>query len=372
LGYGTPQLPLLSHSLADLFDARPLVVEPAQPDMPPRHSRFPRFRMERVRTVGHPHTAPGRNEYLWRAGAILNEFEPDVLLVSCTYSIPVLFRLRKRPRLVLYYSLESVSFYGEFDLEMNHYVEPLVDVVIFSEENRATRDVRAYSFRHQEKVILYNCSTRHNDLRPPLPAEQRNGRILHAGTIGPQTFSQYFSTVRTSPYPIDLFGPIRPATDEERADYLKNLRGSIRYRGFIPAEDLARERPVYFYSIIMWDPKWGRDQNYFAAPNKLFEAIADGVPPISAPHPQCELLIDRYRCGLLMPDWSYEGFLSTLKRAMRLRGTEAWKRMAANCARAARLELNWETQFAKVARCIGRAMGSQSVVRTQPSVRPTG
>ena len=44
----------------------------------------------------------------------------------------------------------------------------------------------------------------------------------------------------------------------------------------------------------------------YAAPNKFFDAIACGTPPICAPHPQCVEVIRKWRCGLLVDDWSSE------------------------------------------------------------------
>jgi hypothetical protein len=362
LGYGTPQLPLLTSSIAALYNAHPFVIEPAAPDMPPRHHRFPSFRIERIQTVPHPHSELGRNEYLWRAAALLNELEPDILLVTCTYSAPALFLLKKRPRLVIYFSLESVSFYGQFDLRMNPHLGPLFDVVIYSEENRAAREIAAFHFGEQEKVVMYNCGSRLADIRTPLPFSQRNGKLLHAGTIGPQTFSQYFADPRTAGLPIDVFGPIRPATDTERQNWLNKLAGgSVKYHGFIPSDELALLRPAYLYSIVVWDPARSVDQNLYAAPNKMFEAIADGVPPICGPHPQCELILERYGCGLLMPDWTYEGFIGTLRRALRMRGTPGWQQMVDNCVRASNAELNWEAQFANVSRCLVRRLAPEAV-----------
>jgi hypothetical protein len=50
-----------------------------------------------------------------------------------------------------------------------------------------------------------------------------------------------------------------------------------------------------------------------------------------------------------MPDWSFDGFLATLRRAMELYPTGEWDAMVANCRRAVEKELNWEAQFSKLA-----------------------
>jgi glycosyltransferase involved in cell wall biosynthesis len=349
IGYGTPQLTLLAGSVAEHYGIAGTIIEPAQPEAPPRHGMFPQFRVRRINTMAHPHSEAGRQEYLWRAAEVINEIRPDVLIVCCTYSLPVLFRLRHRPRQVLYYSVESISFYGEFDVEMNQWTGGLVDVVLFPEENRAVNEVRRYGFEGARKVVVYNTSKRTGEIAEgPLPAALRNGRVLHSGTISKeQTLAQYFISELINT-PIDLYGPLKLSSDAEREAYLDILTHKVRYKGFVSSAELARIRPQYLYSIVIWNPT--NENQFYAAPNKFFESVADGVPPIAAPHPQCKALIERYGCGLLMEDWSFDSFRGALDLAHKLSGTPEWERMAANCLAAARAELNWDAQFEKVRR----------------------
>jgi hypothetical protein len=96
----------------------------------------------------------------------------------------------------------------------------------------------------------------------------------------------------------------------------------------------------------MWNPR--TENQHYAAPNKFFESIADGVPPLSAPHPQCKKLIDRYQCGVLTSDWSEGGLLVGLDHARKLFATSEWDSMLTNCQSAFAGELNWERQFEKL------------------------
>jgi len=66
---------------------------------------------------------------------------------------------------------------------------------------------------------------------------------------------------------------------------------------------------------------------------------------VAAPHPQCKLILDRYRCGLLMPDWTLEGFLKTVRKAQDLYGSPEWEEMVRRCGRAVAAELTWDAQF---------------------------
>jgi glycosyltransferase involved in cell wall biosynthesis len=120
----------------------------------------------------------------------------------------------------------------------------------------------------------------------------------------------------------------------------------VRYGGTLGASRLAEIRGDYIYSIVAWNPT--NENQRFAAPNKFFESIAAGVPPIAAPHPQCEEVLSRYRCGLLMPDWGFDAFHDTIQKALRIYETDAWDEMVAQCARAAKADLNWDAQFEKL------------------------
>lgn len=344
LGYGTPQLPLLVSSLERFYGATAHIVEPVQPEVPARHDQFPDFQFHCVATGEHPHGVIGRSEYVVRAAKEVNRLQPDVLVICCTYSLPVLFKLKRRPRRVIYYSVESIPAYGSFDIEMNRRASPLLDVVLFPEENRAAIETGRCGFPGVPKPVLFNVSNRLWDTPEPLGRGQRNGRILYSGTISrSQTFANYYLSEKLRAVPIDLFGPVKRRQGE--GDWAEGLAGDVRYGGYLSSVELAERRPRYAYSIVSWNPDI--ENQHYAAPNKFFESIAAGVPPIAAPHPQCKLILERYNCGILLPDWSFEAFVAGLNRAMALYSTGAWDAMVANCRKAVDRELNWEAQFEK-------------------------
>jgi hypothetical protein len=279
LGYGTPQLPLLVESLQRHYGGSAHLVEPAQPELAPVHAFYPWLDVRRVATGEHPHAEPGRNEYIWRAARVLNEIRPDVLVVCCTYSLPVVFKLRHRPRKVFYYSVESIQGYGEFDIEVNRRAAPLLDAVLFPEENRAVIETGRCGFPDVPKLVLYNVSNRGPDA--VLDRGARNGRILYSGTISSrQTFAGYYLSEKLRDIPIDMFGPVK---EKDGGDaFVKGLAGDVRYGGYLPGPELAERRHKYVYSIVAWNPDV--ENQRYAAPNKFFESIAAGVPPIAAPH----------------------------------------------------------------------------------------
>jgi glycosyltransferase involved in cell wall biosynthesis len=344
LGYGSPQLPLLATSLREHYLGHATVIEPAQPELPAKHHEFPQLDIRRVVTAEHPHSHLGRIEYIWRAANLVNELKPDVLVIVCTYCVPVLFRLKHRPKKVIYYSIESIPFYGDFDVEMNRHLSPLVDVVIFPEENRAVKEVGRCGFFGVAKVVLFNTANHREDGFQPMPAKQRNGRILYSGTLSKeQTFGDYYLSDKLRPVPIDLYGTVKGRTPGERQAFLDQLSSTAKYRGVVASSELARLRKAYCYSIVAWNPD--NENQLYAAPNKFFESIADGIPPIAAPHPQCKLILDRYRCGILMTDWSFDSFTKAIRKAMDTFDTPDWEDMVSNCGRAVAAELTWDAQF---------------------------
>jgi glycosyltransferase involved in cell wall biosynthesis len=347
IGYGSPQMPALVSSVAEHFGAEACMVEPAQPELPARHSQFPSFQFHRIATTAHPHSPLGRAEYIWQGARALNRIRPDVLIVGCTYSLPVVFKLQRRPSLVLYYCLESIPFYGGFDVDLNSHLGDRVDVAIFPEENRAVREVMRCGFHGLAKVVMLNTTNRAAAPALIRPRPMRNGRILYGGTISrEQTFADYFADQRLSDFPIDLFGALRFKDTGDRSRFIEALHGNVRYHGTLSASRLAARRGEYIFSIVAWNPT--NENQHFAAPNKFFESIAAGVPPIAAPHPQCEEILRRYRCGILMPDWSFGAFRDTIRKALAFYENDAWDEMVANCVHAAQVELNWETQFSRL------------------------
>jgi glycosyltransferase involved in cell wall biosynthesis len=146
--------------------------------------------------------------------------------------------------------------------------------------------------------------------------------------------------------PVDMFGLIEgPEKQESKAEFSK-LFSSVRYYGCIDAEALANLRRFCSFSIVMWNPS--EENQLYAAPNKFFESIAAGVPPITAPHPQCKMLVDRYKCGIVMDGWDFNSFYAAIQQALKIYGTEQYNIMVENCRKAFVQELNWEKQFEKV------------------------
>lgn len=349
VGYGSPQIPRLMESLAAHYNQPAVILEPDQTEKKPLTVPPAGCTLERVRTLAHPHTVLGRRQFVAAAARRLNEMRPDLLVVFCTYCLPVLAGLRRKPRWTIYHAIESIVKYGQLDVEINRHLADEIDLVIFPEENRAMLDGPRTGLLHRPMAFAYNVR---NERRfQPAPIPERSPRFIYTGTLDrDDTLAEHFLHPELSEIPLDIFGqPTGRDSEKLRAD-LSALSGSVRYHGYLPAAALDKLRGAYAYSVVMWAPTI--ENQVYAAPNKFFDAIADGIPPVAAPHPQCKLMIDRYQCGVLMDNWGFPAFLSALKRAAAIFGTPRYEQMVANCGRAVELELNWPAQFAKVKRLL--------------------
>jgi len=323
------------------------VIEPRVPEKPPLHHLFPRWTLHALETGFHPHSRVGRIEYVIQAALKTRELEPDILVLCSAFTLPLALKLKRRPRFTLYYALEMSNLYGPDEADTHRQALPLVDLVIFPEENRAALEIESWGGVCSPFAVLYNCPSNGagpGDIRDP---GGRNGRIIYAGTIiKGLTFPEYFLHRSMQEKPIDLFGFVGGPDGEELKKKLENLEQNVRYKGYVDHRRLDEIRKEYCFSLVAWNPL--TIQNYYACPNKFFEAIADGVPPIVAPHPQCAKLVRRYRCGILMEDWSLGSFLEAVDTGLRIYGTSCYREMVENCRLAAERELNWQAQFSKL------------------------
>jgi len=342
IGYGSPQIPKLVEFLSQNYDAEAIILEPDEPLKPRNQDFSTNYALRTIPLSSHPHTHRGRKEFIKKAVEVVQQLRPDVLVVCATYSLPVIFQINFRPKFVIYYYLESVVTYGRNDIKMNKKIDHLVDLIIFTEENRAVKFGEMCGFQNIPFCIVYNCV---NDLNNDIvPTEKRNGRIIYQGTIRKDTAIDYYFNKKTQSIPIDLYGNI------DRSKYKKklfSLQDNVKYNGYVDSEKLLQLRKFYIYSIVMWLPV--SENNLYASPNKFFESIASGVPPITAPHPQCKMLVNRYSCGIVMKDWDFDSFFEAIKLGIQYyQDKKEYEKMVTNCLIAVKEELNWESQMTKL------------------------
>ncbi|CAO3363873.1 hypothetical protein [Azospirillum palustre] len=348
LGYAVPQIELLTASLARHYAATEAVV--VEPDMKGRRALFAHdlISLRRFVTRTPPHDPVFHIEYARFIERFLRSFRPDVLIVTNGAVMPGLLLSGHKPALLIYYMLESLehqihggSLYGDF----NDMVQDMVDIVAVPEQRRAAYDLRTPEWTSKPLVELLNVAS--DQGFPPRQALAADGpvRFLHAGTINRNTFCDVLSGLKMDNIRIDMAGP--QDDDATRSIVRKGSEsGNVTYLGLLPLSRLHGIVQDYDYRFVLWRPL---DFNsFFASPNKLFESISAGVPPICTPNPQCADIIRRYDCGILMEGWENRHLEAAIRYAISIARTERYLELVRNCYEAVRCELNWSAQFDKM------------------------
>lgn len=371
VGYGTPQVLSISRSLAAYGQASVEILEPDQPERPPRKEAQAEFSITRLFTANHPYTLSGQIEYCLQAAKLIDKFKPDVVVLCSFLGSGAILRMKHTPRLVIYYALEHTDGERVREQRMLKLIAPRIDIVVFPEENRALLDGARLDLRDKPTAIVYNGSSIGVE---PVPWQKRNGRIFYGGLLHPElTYSDYYFGGDMDRYPIDLFGLIDGYSDpDEMIASISDRQSRVRYHGYAPGgEDFLRILREYNYSIVMWAPL--RESTRFAAPNKFFDAIQARVPVICAPHPLCERLVRLYGCGIMMGGWSLDDAKMAFDEAARSYATGLFAEMVEDRLPRAAQELSWDRQFEKLWTVIEEVWAAKTVgtgkLRGAPAIR---
>lgn len=353
LGYGTPQASALARSLAAHFGAPASIFEP-DVAAPVRHERsdLP-IEVRRIPTEVTPYCAAGRMQYVLRVAEQLNRNRPEVVAVWNTFALPVLAKMNYRPRTTIYVLSEMIAPYGRFAHRLNRSLAGQIDVVVVPDGDRARLDLPRAGLTGTPLAVMYNVSDAPHEA--PLVTEMRLPRLFYGGVISSDLgMADYLLHPELREAPLDLYGAVEGPDREALLKRLNGTNGAVRYHGCIDQQALREARRRRAYSLVLYRPTLEHTQ--YAAPNKFFEAVADGVPPIVTPHPQCRMFVERYGCGIVIRDWTFEAYRTAVNQALEMFGTRRYARMVENCARAVREELNWPAQFAKLQKLLPAAL----------------
>jgi glycosyltransferase involved in cell wall biosynthesis len=347
VGYGTPQISYFLKSISEYFGTSDIcVIEPDQKGRVFIGSEYP-FNVIRVSTTYPPYSHAFIPEYNRFIGKYLKINKPKIVIASHGFVLPACLKYKSKSNLLIYYMLESVGHQiegiGPSAVNINRVALSEADIVLVPELLRAQTDLNVYGWKRADLIETFNAGATYNGHAP----QSRNSRILYAGSLGPQTLCDILLSPALSDVQFDVAGPADTQgalAFLEKAAKLKN----ISYLGLLSADKLDRIRRHYAYSLVMWSPN---DVNQlYASPNKFFETIAAGVPPISAPHPQCYKVIKKYGCGILSAGWEEHQMTTAINEAMMLLSDSpgAYAELVENCREAADSELNWDCQFSKI------------------------
>lgn len=354
-GYGSPEVPALMHSLCEAYAAKGILIEPDELTRPPA-AKNPALKVElqRIRSDYEDHTPLWHRQYLDAAYEAAMANNPDVLVIFGGTVFGGIGRLKKRPKVIIYHAYELISHLSERDIDAHKVYIDSVDLVITPEIERFIIDSNRIEVYPENVCAIYNVA----DVdfpNPPArkPFDARNGRFIWYGTLHRrQAFANYFYDTTLRDYHFDIYGRI---TDPDANLVESSIRGrsNIRYFGLTPSEVLNRQRQDNIFSLVWWNPEISPG-HYYLAPNRFFTSIQAGLPIICGPHPQCEDLINRYGCGIVMRDWSILSLRDALADAKDIyQNGHEYKTFVDNCQRASEEALNWDVQFQRCARQLG-------------------
>lgn len=349
LGYGSPQILWFLQSLAQKYDTSAHVIETDEQHRPLISlADYERLNVVRLSSAQVSWCLSSHLERNHAARLWADENRPEIVVIFSPLQLALLNQIKYKPKLVILYLLE-------IELNINSHMLQCywhcIDRLIVPELNRGMAVLETIKDKtYPPTSIIYNVARRDLSISP-LPANNRNGRILYSGSLSSQyTFAEDF-TKELKDFPIDIYGPINEAEQDELGpafEGIRNARQGANYKGYVAGSELRRLLPSYTYSIVRWNPKKGLNY-YYACPNKFFEGLAHGVPPISAPHPQCMHLTRQYECGLVAEDFSVEAMAKAIQHGIDLLNTSSYDRMVQNCLEAYDRFFNWDAQFARFA-----------------------
>lgn len=351
LGYGSPQIFQFTRDLACSLNSRALICQPFLSSRPPINIQDSVVELEILFTSLHPASTAGRREYVESCARLVNKYKPKVLIFSHYTLFDIVDLIDYKPQ-IIHLALEDLelkthSLLDSAKLSKLHKQSEKVDLWIFPEINRARSDSNLLRIPFSKIYIFLNAFPKQS---PPLA--KKNGRFIHAGTLDyDNSIGQIIFDQDVAKFPIDVFGDLQGTTESKNSmkTKIKDLETQnqvdLKWFGQIPGAELNKRLPSYNFSIVYWLPT--RPALLNAAPNKFFQAIELGVPVLSAPHPQCKQLIDRYGCGILLESWSKSDFIKGLKLAFEFSKTKGYENLIENCKFASEKELSWLHQFGR-------------------------
>jgi glycosyltransferase involved in cell wall biosynthesis len=138
----------------------------------------------------------------------------------------------------------------------------------------------------------------------------------------------------------------------------------VKYAGFLHAADVAAWTCACDAVYCGFDTRMPNFR--FAAPNKLYEALAAGKPLIAPEAGEIGDILRRSRCGILLPDCGRESIRTAIEQ-IRVPGTLA--EMTRNSAEMGSREMNWENGLQVLEEEYSRLIPSFSRAAAEPELR---
>lgn len=229
--------------------------------------------------------------------------------------------------------------------------------------NDAYADIMAERLCVQRPLVVMNCSYR---TEPHEPRERRFHEafgldparkvvLYHGGLFPERGIEQLLDAIREVPGATLVlmgYGVLEP--ELRRLSAQPELADRVRMMGAVDPGDLL---DWVSCADVVAMPIQGSTLNHrLTTPNKLFEAMAAGVPSVVSDLPGMATIVRETGCGTLVDPTDPAAIAAALRDVIALPDAEwqAWRR---RCLAAAHETYNWEVQVARLLELYGSATG---------------
>ena len=228
--------------------------------------------------------------------------------------------------------------------------------------NRPYAEVMAARWGVQMPLIVWNCSYRYD---PPEPRDRRFHAlfrlpesafvVLYQGGLSPERgIEQLIEAIPSVPDGVLVlmgYGSLRDALERRVAD--GGLAGVVRFAPPVPPDGLLDW--IAAADVVAMPIQASTLNHRLTTPNKLFEAMAAGVPVVASDLPGMAPIVREAGAGLLVDPADPAAIAQALNR---LRSDPAERaELAANALAAAHERYHWEAQAGLLLEEYGRLTG---------------
>jgi glycosyltransferase involved in cell wall biosynthesis len=220
--------------------------------------------------------------------------------------------------------------------------------------NDAYADVLASRWAIERPLVVMNCSYRYT---PPSPRQRRfhdalglpEGRkvvLYHGGLFPWRGIEQLIEAIPDVPDATLVlmgYGVLEPELRAREAD--PSIGGRMRVMGAVPPSELHDWVAAADVAAM---PIQGDTLNHrLTTPNKLFEAMAAGVPAVVSDLPGMSTIAKDAESAILVDPTDVAAVAAAIRRIVALPDDE-WQAWRERCVAAAHDRYNWETQVERL------------------------
>ena len=286
--------------------------------------------------------------------------------------IPVALDLGKRDRVAVVYDARDIYLSARNLARMGGLSRALLGRLERNWATRASRvmtvndayaEIMARRWPVERPLVVMNCSFRYT---PPWPREQRFHEylgldpaervVLYHGGLSPwRGIEQLIEAIPQVPGATLVlmgFGALEKTLRAREADPASG--GKVRVMPAVPPTEL---HDWVASADVAAMPIQGDTLNHrFTTPNKLFEAMAAGVPAVVSDLPGMRAIVEDAGCGILVDPTDPQAIADAIRQIVEL-PEEQWLAWRRRCLDAAHDRYNWETQVEALLAEYGRLTG---------------